>query len=77
MSPRSAASPLTVLRAGSSAQEAETLKVELHARLAECHLEMHPTKTKIVYWAGCAIGHHEANKTDPNKTNAQAPSGQK
>ena len=30
-------------------QEAETLKVELQARLAECHLEMHPTKTKIVY----------------------------
>jgi uncharacterized protein YcfJ len=27
--------------------------------------------------AGCAIGHHEANKTDPNKANAQAPSGQK
>src|ERR1700738_4288164 len=22
------------------------------ARLAECRLEMHPTKTKIVYWAG-------------------------
>jgi group II intron reverse transcriptase/maturase len=30
-------------------QEAETLKVALQARLAECHLEMHPTKTKIVY----------------------------
>ena len=30
-------------------QEAETLKVELQARLAECGLEMHPTKTKIVY----------------------------
>jgi len=29
--------------------EAETLKVALQARLAECHLEMHPTKTKIVY----------------------------
>jgi hypothetical protein len=27
--------------------------------------------------AGCAIGHHEANKTDPNKANAQAPSSQK
>jgi hypothetical protein len=23
--------------------------------------------------AGCAIGHHEANKPDPNKANAQAP----
>ena len=30
-------------------QEAETVRVELQARLAECHLEMHPTKTKIVY----------------------------
>ncbi|WP_354105150.1 hypothetical protein [Bradyrhizobium sp. LB14.3] len=23
--------------------------------------------------AGCAIGHHEANKADANKANAQAP----
>ena len=30
-------------------QEAEALKLELQARLAECQLEMHPTKTKIVY----------------------------
>jgi RNA-directed DNA polymerase len=30
-------------------QQAEALKAELQARLAECHLEMHPTKTKIVY----------------------------
>ena len=30
-------------------QEAQALKAELQARLAECHLEMHPTKTKIVY----------------------------
>ena len=29
--------------------EAEALKAELQARLAECHLEMHPTKTRIVY----------------------------
>ena len=29
--------------------EAEALKAELQARLVECHLEMHPTKTKIVY----------------------------
>ncbi len=29
--------------------EAEALKAELQARLAECGLEMHPTKTKIVY----------------------------
>ena len=26
--------------------------------------------------AGCAIGHHEANKKDPNNANAQAPSKQ-
>jgi RNA-directed DNA polymerase len=30
-------------------QEAETLKAELQVRFAECHLEMHPTKTKLVY----------------------------
>ncbi|HEX2663364.1 MAG TPA: group II intron reverse transcriptase/maturase [Candidatus Acidoferrum sp.] len=30
-------------------QEAETLKVELQTRLTECHLQMHPTKTKVVY----------------------------
>jgi RNA-directed DNA polymerase len=29
--------------------EAEALKAELQARLTECHLEMHPTKTKVVY----------------------------
>ncbi len=23
--------------------------------------------------AGCAVGHHEANKNDPNSANAQAP----
>jgi RNA-directed DNA polymerase len=30
-------------------QEAQALKSELQARLAACRLEMHPTKTKIVY----------------------------
>jgi RNA-directed DNA polymerase len=30
-------------------QEAQALKAALQARLAECQLEMHPTKTKIVY----------------------------
>lgn len=30
-------------------QEAQALKAELQARLAACGLEMHPTKTKIVY----------------------------
>jgi hypothetical protein len=28
---------------------------------------------KIGAAAGCAIGHHEANKPDPNNANAQAP----
>jgi hypothetical protein len=26
---------------------------------------------------GCMVGHHEANKPNPNNSNAQAPSGQK
>jgi RNA-directed DNA polymerase len=30
-------------------QEAQALKSELQVRLAECRLEMHPTKTKILY----------------------------
>ncbi len=30
-------------------QEAEAVKAALQARLAECQLEMHPTKTKIGY----------------------------
>jgi RNA-directed DNA polymerase len=30
-------------------EEAEALKAELQTRLAECHLELHPTKTRIVY----------------------------
>jgi uncharacterized protein YcfJ len=32
---------------------------------------------KVGAAAGCVIGRHEANKPDPNKANAQAPSGQK
>ena len=32
-----------------TAQEAEAFKAELQARLAACALEMHPTKTRIVY----------------------------
>jgi len=30
-------------------QEAQAVKAALQARLAECHLEMHPDKTQIVY----------------------------
>jgi len=32
-----------------SETEAEAVKARLRARLAECQLELHPTKTKIVY----------------------------
>ena len=32
-----------------SEQEAQAIMAELQLRLAECRLEMHPTKTKIVY----------------------------
>ena len=32
-----------------SETEAEAVKARLQARLAECQLELHPTKTKIVY----------------------------
>jgi hypothetical protein len=32
---------------------------------------------KIGAAAGCVIGHHEANKKNPNDSNAQAPSGRK
>ncbi|HYL12011.1 MAG TPA: group II intron reverse transcriptase/maturase [Terriglobales bacterium] len=39
-------------------QEAENLKVELQARLAECHLEMHPTKTRVAY---CKNGNVKSN----------------
>jgi RNA-directed DNA polymerase len=42
-------------------QEAEALKAELQARLAECQLEMHPTKTRIVY---CKDGRRKG--THPN-----------
>src|ERR1700751_2274711 len=32
---------------------------------------------KVGAAAGCAVGHHEANKKNPNNANAQAPSGQR
>ena len=32
---------------------------------------------KVGAAAGCAIGHHEANKKDQNNANSQAPAGQK
>jgi len=39
-------------------QEAEALKAELYERLMACHLEMHPTKTKVVY---CKDGKRNGN----------------
>ena len=44
-----------------TAQEAEALEAELQVRLAECRLELHPTKTKIVY---CKDGKRKG--THPN-----------
>jgi group II intron reverse transcriptase/maturase len=46
-----------------SRPEAEAVMAKLQARLAECGLEMHPTKTKIVY---CKDGRRKA--THPNVT---------
>ncbi|MGZ5256961.1 MAG: group II intron reverse transcriptase/maturase [Burkholderiales bacterium] len=40
-----------------SEEEANALKAELHARLAACGLELHPTKTQIVY---CKDGQRKA-----------------
>jgi group II intron reverse transcriptase/maturase len=46
-------------------QEAEAVKDALQARLAECQLEMHPTKTKIVYCKdGKRKGSHSNVKFD-------------
>jgi RNA-directed DNA polymerase len=46
-----------------SEHEAAALRAELQVRLAECRLELHPTKTKIVY---CKDGKRKA--TYPNVT---------
>ena len=43
-------------------QEAQALKSELQARLAECRLEMHPTKTKIVYCKGQKAQRHVSER---------------
>ena len=43
-------------------QEAEALRAELQARLEECRLEMHPTKTKI---SNCKDGKRKG--TYPNE----------
>ena len=46
-----------------SEQEAQALRAELQVRLAECRLELHPTKTKIVY---CKDGNRKGSY--PNVT---------
>ena len=53
-------------------QEAETIKVELQARLAECWLEMHPTKTKIVY---CQDGNRKGKYPNSNSTSSDTAFG--
>jgi RNA-directed DNA polymerase len=46
-------------------QEAEAILTRLQARFVECGLEMHPTKTKIVYCKdGSRKGTHEETKFD-------------
>jgi hypothetical protein len=42
-----------------SEQEAQALKAELQGRLAACGLELHPTKTKVVYLRAPAHGGHD------------------
>jgi hypothetical protein len=42
-------------------REAEAFMAELKARLEECHLQMHPTKTKIVY---CKDGRRKGTYSD-------------
>jgi len=46
-----------------SEQEAQAIMADLRLRLAECQLEMHPTKTKIVY---CKDGRRKGRY--PNRT---------
>ena len=56
-------------------QEAEALRAELQARLEECRLEMHSTKTKIVY---CKDGKRKGTVDSDakcNATSAQAHQG--
>ena len=53
-------------------QEAQALKAELQARLAECRLEMHPTKTKIVY---CKDGKRKGKYPNVNLTSSDTAFG--
>src|SRR5258708_10212680 len=45
-----------------SEQEAQAIMADLRLRLAECQLEMHPTKTKIVY---CKDGRRKGRYPNP------------
>ena len=53
-------------------QEAQALKAALQARLAECRLEMHPVKTKIVY---CKDGKRNGEYPDVNSTSSDTAFG--
>jgi len=44
-----------------SKEDAEQLRISLEKRLAECKLELHPTKTRIVY---CKDGNRKGNYTE-------------
>jgi RNA-directed DNA polymerase len=50
-------------------QEAQAVKAALQARLAECHLEMHPDKTQIVY---CKDGSRKAALKSMRQTTREA-----
>ena len=55
--------------------EAERVKAALQARLTECHLEIHPTKTRIVYCKdGKRKGEYPNTKFDPTLTPSEKKS---
>ena len=45
-----------------------------HRRRLAGHMAGHG---KLGAAAGCAVGHHEVNKHNPNNSNAEVPAGQK
>ncbi|MDN4985431.1 MULTISPECIES: reverse transcriptase domain-containing protein [Bradyrhizobium] len=51
-------------------QEAEAIKAELQARLEVCGLQMHPTKTQIVYCKDNS--RHPSSSTARSMANASA-----
>ncbi|MGX9428853.1 MULTISPECIES: hypothetical protein [Bradyrhizobium] len=73
MKPILAAACLVVLASISPAEAKGCIKGAIVGGVAG-HMAGHG---KLGAAAGCVIGHHEANKKNPNNSNAQAPSGQK